>query len=112
MRIHIQVPMDLVRALVLSCCATLVACGGGGGGGDGGGGTTPPPVPVITPPSITQQTANQSVTADTQVTFSVVATGEGTLSYQWQRDGVDVAGATTPQHAFIARTADTDPAGP
>jgi hypothetical protein len=61
---------------------------------------------MIAPPSISQQPTNQSVAADSQVTFSVAANGEGSLSYQWQRDGVDVAGATMPQHAFIARAAD------
>ena len=49
-----------------------------------------PAAPVIaTPP------ATQVVALDQVVTFSVTATGSGTLTYQWQRDGADVAGATT-----------------
>jgi hypothetical protein len=66
--------------------------------GNGGGTTSAslyvavsrPAAPVIaTPP------ATQVVALDQVVTFSVVATGSGTLTYQWRRDGADVAGATT-----------------
>ena len=30
--------------------------------------------------------------------FTVVATGSGTLSYQWRKDGADIAGATNPSY--------------
>ena len=64
------------------------ACGGGGGG------SQPPPTPAAVAPAITTQPANQTATAGQPATFSVVATGTGTLSYQWKRDGADIAGAT------------------
>ena len=45
-------------------------------------------------PSISSQPRSASVTAGDPVSFSVVATGTGTLSYQWQHDGVDLPGET------------------
>ena len=44
-------------------------------------------------PSITQQPQSQSVAPGSSVTFSVQASGEGTLSYQWQKDGQNIDGA-------------------
>lgn len=38
--------------------------------------------------------------------FSVTATGTAPLTYQWQRNGVDVAGATAAQMALTARSGD------
>jgi hypothetical protein len=42
------------------------------------------------------------------VTFRVAATGDGTLTYQWQRDGVDIAGATNETYTTPALTVDDD----
>lgn len=42
-------------------------------------------------PSITQHPAAQTVSAGGTATFSVVATGSGTLSYQWQKDTVNLS---------------------
>ena len=49
---------------------------------------------VQVPPSITTQPVSQSVTVGSNVTFTVVATGTPPLSYQWKKNGVDIAGAT------------------
>ncbi len=46
-------------------------------------------------PSITAQPQDQSVTGGRPVTFSVAATGTGTLSYQWQQNGMPIPGAST-----------------
>lgn len=49
------------------------------------------------PPTITQQP--QSVEAcdgDLFVVFSTAATGQGTINYQWQKDGANIPGATLP----------------
>jgi len=51
---------------------------------------------VNVPPTITTQPADQTVALGGQATFSVAATGNGTLSYQWQKHGTDIAGATNP----------------
>lgn len=73
----------MVGALFLS-----PACGGGGGGE-----TTP--TPAVTAPVISTQPASQSVTEGGSVSFRVAATGNGTLTYQWKKGGVDLAGKTS-----------------
>ncbi|MCX8520202.1 MAG: DUF1566 domain-containing protein, partial [Rhodoferax sp.] len=45
-------------------------------------------------PTITTQPTAQTVTAGQSATFSVTATGTGTLSYQWQKNGVNITGGT------------------
>jgi phosphatidylinositol-3-phosphatase len=46
------------------------------------------------PPTITVQPANQAVTAGQSASFSVTATGAMPLSYQWQKNGSAISGAT------------------
>jgi len=53
-------------------------------------------------PSITMQPANQTVTAGQTATFSVAATGTAPLSYQWQKDGANIGGATSPTYTTPA----------
>jgi hypothetical protein len=43
---------------------------------------------------ITQQPQSQVVNIGETATFTVVANGAGAISYQWRKNGVDVAGAT------------------
>ncbi len=45
-------------------------------------------------PQITTQPAPQSVAPGQSATFSVVAKGTAPLSYQWSKDGAEIAGAT------------------
>ena len=52
--------------------------------------------PIATLPEITTQPASQTVLAGSGAIFSVVATGLPTPTYQWRRDGVNLAGATNP----------------
>lgn len=47
-----------------------------------------------TAPSIITQPASKSVPSGQRATFSVVARGTTPLSYQWQKDGVNIPGAT------------------
>lgn len=61
-------------------------------------------------PVITTQPASQTVSMGDPVTLSVVANGGGAaLTYQWEKDGADIAGATNSSHT-IASTV-TDDAG-
>ncbi len=46
-------------------------------------------------PGISRQPQSLTVIAGTNVSFSVDATGSGTLAYQWRRDGDPLAGATS-----------------
>jgi hypothetical protein len=49
---------------------------------------------VIVPPSITKHPTNQSVSLGANVTFSVLAAGTTSLSYQWRFNEVDLPGKT------------------
>jgi hypothetical protein len=53
-------------------------------------------------PTITTQPSNQTVTVGQTATFSVTATGTAPLSYQWQKNGVSVSGATTASYTTPA----------
>ncbi len=63
------------------------ACGGGGGG-------NATPTPVATAPVISTQPVSQAITEGGTVSFTVGATGNGTLTYQWKKGGADLAGKT------------------
>jgi hypothetical protein len=60
----------------------LEGCGGGG----------------ANRPTITTQPASQNVLVGQTATFSVTATGLGTLSYQWQKGGTAIQGATSASY--------------
>src|SRR5258706_333446 len=55
-------------------------------------------------PTITTQPASQTVTAGQTATFAVVATGTAPLSYQWQKNGANIAGATSGSYTTLATT--------
>ena len=56
------------------------------------------------PPTITTQPANRTVTAPATATFTVVATGSETLSYQWKKGGTAITGATSASYTTPATT--------
>ena len=60
---------------------------------------------VNTAPAILGQPANQAAPAGAGVTFTVVADGNGTLSYQWKKAGVDIVGATSASYSIPAISA-------
>jgi hypothetical protein len=82
----------------------LAACGGGGGGTH----TAAPPAtaPTAQAPTIAAQPAAQSVSAGASATFTVTASGSD-LAYEWQRDGKDIAGATSASYT-LDKVQDTD----
>jgi len=55
-------------------------------------------------PTITTQPVNQTVTAGQTATFTVVAAGTAPLSYQWQQNGVNIAGATATSYTTPVTT--------
>src|SRR5437870_3126371 len=55
-------------------------------------------------PTITTQPANQTVTAGQTATFAVVAAGTAPLGYQWQKNGVSIAGATSASYTTATTT--------
>ena len=57
-----------------------------------------------TPPTITAQPANQSVSVGQTATFNITASGGAPLSYQWQRNGATIAGAISTSYTTPAAT--------
>ncbi len=89
-------------AVVTAALAVLLsACGGGDDAA---------PAPVVPPaavaPAIVTPPAPATVTEGETATFSVTASGTAPLAYQWQRNGVNVAGATAATYALAATLAD------
>src|SRR6185503_1326082 len=55
-----------------------------------------------TAPSITLQPTDRTVGAGQSTTFSVSASGTAPLAYQWQRNAVDLAGATAADYTLAS----------
>ncbi len=89
-----------LRAAVACFAFFLASCGGG---------DTPPPAggTVAVVPVISQQPVDVSVLSGQPASFTVAATGTAPLMYQWQRNGVTIAGATSATYA-LADTASSD----
>jgi hypothetical protein len=64
---------------------------------------------VLTAPTIDTQPESQTVALGGAATFTVAASGTGTLSYQWQKDGADIDGATGT--SYTVGTVSLDEAG-
>jgi hypothetical protein len=62
------------------------------------------PVSGGTAPVITTQPASQTVTEGSSVSFTVVATGDPAPSYQWRKDGVNIANATSSTYSIASAT--------
>jgi len=88
-------------AWALSALLALAACGGGGVD-DAGSSSTP----VVGTPVIALQPAATTVDDGASASFSAAASGDATLGYQWLRNGVAVAGATTTTLTLTASYAD------
>jgi hypothetical protein len=59
-------------------------------------------------PTISTQPVNQTVTAGQTATFSVVAAGTAPLTYQWQKNGSTISGATATSYTTpVTTTADS-----
>src|SRR5579862_1928939 len=78
--------LSLVLAFLL---VLLASCGGGGS---------------ATPPEITQQPMSQTVNVGQTATFTVTATGAMPLTYQWQKNGANISGATSATYTTPATT--------
>src|SRR5277367_6624614 len=91
---------DLVRSgLMLFVAISLAACGAN---------ISSDATPVNQAPVITSQPADQSVTVGQTASFSVTATGTAPLTYQWQRGGSPIMGATSATFVTPAAVAGDD----
>ena len=61
----------------------------------------------ISAPSITTQPVDQSLVEGDVLMLGVIATGNPAPAYQWQRDGIDLVGATSSVLSLVASTADS-----
>ena len=95
----LQTTRRMFALATAAVCLVLAACGGSAD-------APPPPEPAASAagvaPTITQQPANLTVTTGQTATFTVAATGTAPLAYQWQRNGADIAGATTTSYTTAA----------
>ncbi len=64
----------------------------------------PPAPPATVTPAITTAPAAATVVAGQTATFMVAATGTPAPTYQWQRNGVDITGATAASYTTTATT--------
>ena len=91
---------DLLVTLCLGLC--LAGCGSSSSPNTSSG----HPQPTLL--SITTQPASQTVTAGQTATFTVVASGSAPLSYQWQKNGTNLSGATAASYNTpVTTTADS-----
>ena len=84
----------------LTGVATLcTACGGSSGNGSAGNAPAP---------AISVQPISQTVAIGSAVNFSVLASGDASVSFQWKRNGAEVSGATAASYSLSsAQVADT-----
>jgi Immunoglobulin domain/Immunoglobulin I-set domain len=62
----------------------------------------PATLTVNSVPTVTSQPANQTVNVGQTATFSVTASGPGTLTYQWYKNGTLIPGATSTSYTTPA----------
>jgi hypothetical protein len=84
-------------AFLSSVCSTVTLAGCAAYTTSGSGSN-----PKATAPSITSQPAPQTVTAGQSATFTVAASGTSPLSYQWQKNGANISGATATSYTTPA----------
>ena len=95
---HAGAPGTLLTLLLLGL--TLSGCGGSDSSP-----SSQPPVGNPVAPAITTQPASQTVSTGQKATFTVTATGTAPLSYQWQKNGTAIGGATAASYTTPATTA-------
>ena len=100
-----------LRLCALFSAVALAACGGGkeeaAPAPPTAAPTPAPPAPVVTAPSISTQPAATTVASGASASFSVLASGTAPFTYQWQRNGTAISGATGASYSFNATEADS-----
>jgi beta-galactosidase len=91
------------RFAILTSALVSIQFVSGCGAGNAGSGS--PIAESVFVPAITAQPASQSVTAGQTAMFNVTASNTAPLSYQWQKNGAAISGATPPSYTTPATTA-------
>jgi sugar lactone lactonase YvrE len=89
---------------LLMLAVVLAACSGRADPPQPADSITQVPPPVVTTPSVTP-VADQTVQVGQTATFTESASGTATLSYQWQRNGTAIDGATSASYTTPATVA-------
>ncbi len=89
------------RLLVIVNAAAFLQLAGCGGASTEVAGS----MPASSAPSITEQPSNQSVLPGQTATFAVTAAGAASLSYQWNKNGSTITGATAASYTTPAAIA-------
>ena len=90
---HRALVLFSLLVLIISTATGLSGCGGGGGGGSSGS--------PLQAPLITTQPSDQTVVNGQPATFSVSASGDAPITYQWRRGGVNIDGATAASFTLV-----------
>jgi sugar lactone lactonase YvrE len=99
------VAREFFGAAVLLLASALVGCSGNADPPQPAASAVIVPPPVVKAPLVTTSPANQTVQSGLTATFSVVASGTAPLSYQWQRNGTMIPGATGASYTTPATVA-------
>ncbi len=59
---------------------------------------------TVNAPVITSHPQNATVTQGANVNFTVAATGQGALAYQWRKNGVNISGANSSTYSIASAT--------
>ncbi|CAN6484205.1 unnamed protein product [Victoria cruziana] len=86
-------------ASALALAALLSACGGGGSSSSDSSSSSGS-TSTVSAPTISTQPASQTVSSGGTASFSVTASGSGTLSYQWYKDSTAISGATSSSYSI------------
>jgi hypothetical protein len=93
--------------VTLSLVLALVAgCGSSDSSSDGTTSTTSDTSSTVAAPAIATQPVSQVLTAGQAASFTVSATGGGTLAYQWRKGGTAITGATSANYTIAATSAE------
>jgi len=106
-----------IRLACIIMALGLAACGGGSNSGSSSNSAAssanqpppnPMPPPAVTAPSITTQPSDVSISPGGTAVFSVSAAGTAPLTYQWQKNGAPITGATAASYTPPAAQASDD----
>jgi len=89
------------------CLGVAILPGCSGGSSDSSTSTSSSSSTTVSAPSITTQPVAVSVSAGSAATFSVTASGSGTLTYQWYKGSTAISGATSSSYS-ISSVASSD----